>query len=91
MSVEKKIKFIKGKFSPEAAKEVLLNLLNQKIQFHSLQNFSSEERFGKPVPGSQKRIEELKEAKEKVVSITDKAARENLSLKVDSIIHISLE
>ena len=67
MKIKEPIKLIEGKFSPEDAKEVLLELINHKINFHSLKNFSSEERFSQTIEGSKKRIEYLKEAKRKLL------------------------
>ena len=67
MKIKEPIKLIEGKFSPEDAKEVLLELINHKINFHYLKNFSSEERFGQSIEGSKKRIEYLKEAKRKLL------------------------
>ncbi len=91
MKLKEPIKLIEGKFSPEDAKEVLLELINHKINFHSLKNFSSEERFGKSIEGSKKRIEYLKKAKEKVVEIIDKAKHDNCNLRLESCINISFE
>ncbi len=91
MKIKEPIKLIEGKFSPEDAKEVLLELINHKINFHSLKNFSSEERFGQTIEGSKKRIEYLKEAKEKIVKIIDKAKHNNSNLRLESTINIFVE
>ncbi len=91
MKAKQPIKFIEGKFSPEEAKEVLVDLLNHKINFHSLKNFSSEERFGKPVEGSQKRIEELKESREKIIVLIKQAVDKNTNLRIESYINIAFE
>ena len=91
MKAKQPIKFIEGKFSPQEAKEVLVDLINHKINFHSLKNFSSEERFGKPVEGSQKRIEELKESREKIISIIQQAVDKNTNLRIESSINIAFE
>ena len=91
MKLKEPIKLIEGKFSPEDAKEVLLELINHKINFHSLKNFSSEERFGQSIEGSKKRIEYLKKAKEKIVKIIDKATDTNCHLRLESSINIFLE
>jgi polyhydroxyalkanoate synthesis regulator phasin len=85
------IKFIDGKFNPEEAKEILVDLLNNKINFHSLKNFSAEERFGKPIEGSKKRIEELRSAKEKIEVIIKKALVDNTNLRIESSINIGFE
>ena len=47
-------------FSPSGASEVLFGLISSKIHFHSMENFSSNERFGKDKPNSQRRIKALK-------------------------------
>jgi hypothetical protein len=61
-------KLINSKFTPQEAREVLLDLLNKKIQFHQLKNFSSEERLGKPNHASIKRVKELTQTKADVLS-----------------------
>lgn len=91
MKENKPIKFIEGKFSPADAKEVLLTLINHKISYHSLKNFSSEERFGKPVPGSQKRIQQLKKSREKIVHLIQQAVEHKLNLRIESSINIVFE
>ena len=91
MKIKEPIKLIEGKFSPEDAKEVLLELINHKINFHSLKNFSSEERFGQSLEGSKKRIEYLKDAKTKIIELIGKAKQTNSYLKLESTINISFE
>lgn len=85
------IELITGSFSPEEAKLILSGLINHKINFHYMKNFSSEQRFGIPVSGSQERIESLKEARSEVFSIIEKAIQENRPLKINSNIIISLD
>lgn len=91
MKAKQPIKFIEGKFSPEEAKEILVDLLNHKIRFHSLKNFSFEERFGKPVEGSQKRIEDLKASREKIILVIQQAKDNNTNLRIESSINIAFE
>ncbi len=91
MKIKEPIKLIEGNFSPEDAKEVLLELINHKINFHSLKNFSSEERFGQAIEGSKKRIDYLKKAKEKIVKIIDTAKHTNSHLRLESSINIFVE
>ena len=91
MKAKQAIKFIEGKFSPEDAKEILTDLINHKIHFHSLKNFSYEERFGKPVEGSKKRIEELKKSREKIILIIQQATDNNTNLRMESSINITFE
>jgi hypothetical protein len=91
MKAKYPIKFIEGKFSPDDAKEILIDLINYKIHFHSLKNFSYEECFGKPVEGSQKRIEELKATREKIILLIQQAIDNNTNLRIESSIHIAFE
>jgi len=91
MKAKQPIKLIEGKFSPEDAKVVLVELINQKIHFHSLKNFSSEERFGKPLEGAQKRIEDLKASRDEIILIIQQAVDNNTNLRIESSINISFE
>ena len=91
MKVNQHIKFIEGKFCPEEAKELLVDLINNKIQFHTMKNFSSEERFDKPVEGSQKRITELKESREEILLIIQQSVDQDTNLKIESSINITFE
>lgn len=54
---------IKGTFSPEQAKNILNSLINSKINFHNLEDFSNSIRFSLDDSYSKKRIEELNEMK----------------------------
>ncbi len=91
MKTTQQFKFIAAKFTADEAKEILSDLLNHKIRFHTMKNFSNEERFGKPIKGSQKRIEELKKSRDKILQMVTYAAETNTSLKVESTITIALE
>lgn len=91
MKTNQSIRFIEGKFSPEDAKEILTDLINHKIRFHTLKNFSYEERFGKPVEGSQKRIEELVASREKVILLIQQAVDNNTNLSIESSINITFK
>ncbi|MEO8821060.1 MAG: hypothetical protein ABI267_00805 [Ginsengibacter sp.] len=91
MKLKYSVTFIKGSFTPQEAKDVLLELITYKINFHSIKNFSSQERYGKPLKGSQKRIEELQASREKFVKLIESAAREKTNLTIDSHIHIFIE
>ncbi|WP_159800461.1 hypothetical protein [Flavobacterium sp. MK4S-17] len=60
-----KFVLIDGTFTPAEAKEIITNLLEFKIQFHSRENFSSEIRQGKEDKKSLQRKEQLVETKRK--------------------------
>lgn len=89
MQTNKPVKLIEGVFTPAEAKEILLNLLNHKLNFHNMKNFSVAERFGTPHAASVKRIEELKKAKEEVLSIVMEAEKNENNLTIESGIHIT--
>jgi hypothetical protein len=63
METPQKFVLIEGSFTPAEAKEVITNLLESKIQFHSRENFSSEIRYGKRNEISIGRRDQLLETK----------------------------
>ena len=69
---ENTVDLIKGIFSQMEGKDIVLDLLDYKINYHRRKNFGWEERFGKPNQDSLKRIEELKAAKGKIQDIISK-------------------
>lgn len=60
MENKKSIKLIEGEFNVSDAKEILVNLIQSKIQFHEKKEFSSLIRFGLKDSNSVKRIANLK-------------------------------
>ena len=82
---------IKGSFTPEDAKEILIDILNSKIHFHSMKIFSSRERFGKPEPVSERKIEYLKEARQTVQTIISEAIAQEKNIVIDAVIELNLE
>ncbi|GEM_PF-190780 len=85
------IHFIEGTFQPQDAKEILMTLVNDKINFHTKRNFSAMERFNVEDELSQKRLPELVKIRETVSNIMKEAAEKNKIVKVHSMIHITLE
>lgn len=81
---------IKGKFRAEDAREIILNLINDKIRYHDYRNFSSGERLGKPDEYSLKRIEELKQCRKDILEKLLEAQLNNLELKIHSEIRMEL-
>lgn len=88
MNTNENVTLINGVFTPDEAKEVLLTLLNHKINFHCMRNFSAEERFGKPDPVSTKRLEELYESRKQVLRLLEEAASEGYKLEIESLVNI---
>ena len=85
------IELIKGTFTPNEAREILLQLLNSKINFHNLKNWSSRERFGKPDTYSQQRLKHLEESRKKVELLISKSVNEEKTITINSSIEINIE
>lgn len=84
------ITLVDTEFSPEDAAKILLSLVNHKIQYHQVEVFSSEERFGVPSAHSLDRLEALKIASEEISQWIKTAMHENKSVKVHSQVSIEL-
>ncbi len=84
------IKFIDGTFNTEDASEILLAVLNDKINFHSSLLLSNTERLGVDASNSQLRIKELRADKERVVAMMKEAKESGALVKVGSTISIEL-
>ena len=89
MNFEEQVTLIDGTFSETDAKEILLNIISTKIHFHSMKNFSAQERFGKDDANSVKRMADLNHDFEKIKELIDKAKATNLNLNIYSTIQIS--
>lgn len=90
MKNKKKLTFIEGDFTCEEAKEILTNIFSSKINFHTMKNWSSQERLGKDDEIAQKRIPALKNEMKKIEGILSEAKAKNKKLVVSSDIKISL-
>jgi hypothetical protein len=86
-----KLTIINGDFTCDEAKEVLMDLFRSKINFHSIKNWSSQERFGKDDLIAQERIPALTNEMQKLEEILIEAKNKNKRLIVNSDIYISLE
>jgi len=91
MKKNETIELIKGTFTPDEAREILLQLLNSKINFHNLKNWSSRERFGKPNADSEQRLIKLEESRKKVERLISTSINEKKSLIINSSIEINIE
>lgn len=90
MKNNKTLTIIDGKFTYAEAKEILMDILSSKINFHCLKNWSSQERFGKDDNIAQKRIPALRNEMKKLEGILAEAKAKNKTLKVKSDINITL-
>jgi hypothetical protein len=83
------LKLIDGIFMPSDAGNVLFDLISRKINYHQIELFSNEERFGIDLSNSISRIEQLNEIKNSLQEIIVYASEKGMSLKIDSLIHIT--
>ncbi len=90
MKNESQHKLIEGIFDPNEAKTLLNSLINNKISFHSLEDFSSQIRFNKDTNHSKKRIEELNKMKALIEEMIIQAETEKHTLEIECMIKISV-
>lgn len=79
---------IKGTFTAQEAKEVLMSLIRSKISFHKKKNLQSYERHGKEDLESKQRIEELEKMRKQLLLILKNADEDGISIKLESEINI---
>ena len=82
------IKLIDSVFTPSEAEKVLLSLINNKINYHNLEDFSNHIRFNNTLSHSKKRVQELNEAKDEIDKIVELAKANGVNLTVNSFIEI---
>jgi hypothetical protein len=82
----KNYKLIDGSFEVDEAKEVLLGLLDYKIQFHANKVFSTDIRFGEHDEMSSKRAVELKATRIEVEELIQKLNFSFKKLRITSTI-----
>ena len=86
----KNIKLIKGEFTPELAKKIVISLLDDKIKFHAVKIFSDTEKgitFG--VDESKLRYKELKKQRNELIEYFD-GLDSNVRLSISSFIDIQI-
>jgi hypothetical protein len=83
-------KLIDGIFEPNEAKTLLNSLIDNKISFHSLEDFSSQIRFNKDTDHSKKRIEELNKMNTLINDVIIQAETEKHTLEIECIIKITV-
>lgn len=92
MSSSKTFTLVKGSYSPDDAKEILMNLIQSKIQFHNIRKLSSFEKSGSRDETSEDRISDLKEARKEILDMLKSSDEKGISnVSINSTIHITLE
>ncbi len=87
---DKKIKLIDGVFEPNEALRVLSGVLNSKINYHKLEDFSNHIRFDGAISNSKKRINELQNSHQELIELMEFAKINNKKIAVKSEIIIEL-
>lgn len=91
METTKKISLIEGNYSPNEAKEMLLDLYHKNINLNKVKNFSSQIRFGEDDELAVERIENLTKAVNYLTQLLKDAQVENKNLVIKSVIEIAYE
>lgn len=92
MSSSKTFTLVQGSYSPDDAKEILMNLIQSKIQFHNIRKLSSFEKSGSMDEISEDRISDLKEARKEILDMLKASEEKGISnVVINSTIHITLE
>lgn len=91
MTETKTIDLIRGVFSHSEAKEILLDIIRSKINFHNMRNWSSEERFSKPDAFSKERLAELQLTRELLKTYFNEACSLDKKIRIKCQIEMNLE
>ena len=90
MNQSHNLKFIDSTFEVQDAKEILGEVINEKINFHKKRLLFTEERFGEEDGFSKNRVQELGDVYQELQSILKTAAINGQNVKVTSTIKIEL-
>jgi hypothetical protein len=90
METNKNFKLIDGVFNSKEAKKIIISLINNKINYHNLEDFSNHIRFNNDLSNSQKRISELQNAQKMIEELVDLAEKNQWKLKIESTVEITI-
>lgn len=89
---EQKVQLVKGTFTPSEATDVVLSLLNEKINFHKLQRLRwCEGHFGADTSYADQRIAELEAEKVIARNFIRQAREEGRCLKINGTLEITID
>jgi len=91
METNKNFKLIDGVFNSKEAKKIIISLINNKINYHNLEDFSNHIRFNNVLSNSQKRISELQSAQKMIEELVDLAEKNQWKLKIESSVEINIQ
>lgn len=89
---EQRVQLVKGSFTPQEATDVVLALLDEKINFHKLQRLRwCEGHFGADTSYADQRIAELEAEKVLTRNFIKQAREEGHCLKISGILEITID
>jgi hypothetical protein len=91
MNTNSEFTLIDGKFTVEQAEQVLVALVNYKIDFHNREDFSNHIRFNDNLEHSKKRVSELQETKITIQELLKNLKVSDKNLVIKSTITVSVE
>ena len=89
MNDKQVFQLIDGTFTPAEAAQILHALVKSKIDYHSMEKFSHEERFGSDLSHSEKRLRELKDLDKALKQFFASVPDSKQSLKINGWIEIT--
>lgn len=89
-TLEINLNLINGDFTPEDAKEILNELITEKINFHERKSLSSQIRFGYKDEASIKRVVELKSLREYINEKIKEAQYQSKNVRIISDLQLEL-
>ena len=90
MESNQKLELINGQYAPDDAKDVLLALINHKINFNNMAAFSTAERTSANVEHYRKRVKQLQELRDAVINLIEEAAAGGYDLRINGSFGITL-
>ena len=90
MNNKHRLKLIDGKFTPATAGIVLHGLINYKVNYHKAELFSNQERAGKDLSNSKKRIEDLQAENNSLKEIIEITSENKQILEIRCFIEIKV-
>lgn len=80
---------IDGVFSTDDARNVLMTLINNKIQFHEQDCWSRKERFGDSNAAGSRRVDELMQTRTDLATLIDLAQSRGERLSINCTIEVT--
>ena len=89
MKDKQHFQLIDGTFTAPEASRVLLSLIKSKMDYHNIEKFSNEVRFGRDEAHSEKRLHELAKLNDALKELFASAADAKQNLKINGWIEIT--